>query len=534
MKIALCQINTTVGDFDFNKKNILKHINKCKDLNADIIVFPELSICGYPPLDLIWEDRFISDNMSTLKSIASRTDIPIIIGCVRKEKGEIFNSAAVCFNKKIQEFCDKILLPTYDVFDEARYFKSGVEPRVVSIPVKNEKIKIGLQICEDLWDDKYSCKVSEIQKNLNAEMIINISASPYQKNKYEIRKNQIIKQITKVDLPLVYCNMVGAEGELIFDGQSIAFSKDKEIIAYGESFKEDIIIVNLKSPAKINRNFESKDQKIYKALSLGVEDYFKKTNHQKAIIGLSGGIDSALVAAIATNALGKKNVFGVSLPSKYSSQHSLDDARQLAENLGINYRVINIQDSVDVLESALAPSYLNTSPNVAEENIQSRVRGTLLMALSNKFGWLLLSTGNKTELALGYCTLYGDMNGGLSVISDLNKNEVYALSKWINKHKKNCIPLNSIDKPPSAELSPDQVDPFDYSIISPLVDNIVEKRKSISELISEGFDNKLVNDIYRKIKLNEYKRRQAPPGLRVSSKAFGIGRRVPIVNNFNG
>ena len=534
MKVALCQINTTVGDFDNNKRKILEYISNCKNKDIDIIIFPELAICGYPPLDLIWEDGFINQNIETLEKIAAYTTIPIIIGFIRKDNDKIYNSAAICYEGKVKHFCDKILLPTYDVFDEDRYFNSGKFPKVFSIPIQKKKIKVGLQICEDLWDDNYPCKVSEVQKDLNAELIINISASPYHKSRFKKRKDQILKQIQKIDLPFLYCNMVGAQDELIFDGQSMAFSNIGNLLAFGKSFEEDLVIVNLKKSTIINRPTENREQNIFKALCLGIKDYFIKTGHEKAVIGLSGGIDSALVATLATEALGKENVYGVSLPSKYSSQHSLDDAKQLAINLDIDYRVIKIQDSVDALELVLAPSYTNSIPNVAEENIQSRVRGVLLMALANKFGWLLLSTGNKTELALGYCTLYGDMNGGLSVISDLNKIEVYALANWVNSRSKEIIPKNSIKKLPSAELSYNQVDPFDYSIISPLVDDIIENKKSITSLIKSGFNEELVYTMYNRIKTNEYKRRQAPPGLRVSKKAFGSGRRFPIINRYKG
>tara|TARA_B110000116_G_scaffold255869_1_gene254572 strand:- start:319 stop:1308 length:990 start_codon:yes stop_codon:yes gene_type:complete len=328
--------------------------------------------------------------------------------------------------------------------------------------------------------------------------------------------------------------MVGAQDELIFDGESLAFSKDAYPIAQGNSFIEDVIIVDTNSTQKIDLKVQPRVEKMYNALVLGVSDYFIKTGNHQAVIGLSGGIDSALVASIASDALGSENVHGISLPSKYSSNHSLSDAKLLSENLGIDYQIISIQEAVDGLETTLYPQFLGLDINVTEENIQARSRGNILMALSNKFGWMVLSTGNKTELALGYCTLYGDMSGGLSVISDLSKADVYALAKWINSKRKNRIPSGSITKPPSAELAPDQVDPFDYSLVSPLVDLIVEERKSISEIVKAGYDQELVNSVYQKIRLNEYKRRQAAPGLRVSNKAFGIGRRIPIVNHYKG
>jgi len=534
VNLSICQINPSLGDFKGNKEKILKYISTSKSLNADIIVFPELAICGYPPLDLIREDGFIMENDLALNEVANFSTVPVIIGCIRTEKNALYNSAALCFDGKLQKYCDKILLPNYDVFDEKRFFQSGSRPKVFKVPINDKLRKIGIQICEDMWDDEYDCKVSAIQKEMGAELIINISASPYQENKISNRIEHVSVKAKQLRLPFVYCNMIGGQEELIFDGSSFAISKEGILLSQARSFVEDLKIVNLSSNKKNISSMMCREEEIFNALCLGVKDYFLKTGHKKTVLGLSGGIDSALVASIAVGALGKNNVCGISLPSKFSSAHSLDDAKQLASNLGIEYQVIKIHSIIESFDTTLKPSFKNENSNIAEENIQSRVRGNLLMAIANKFGWLVLSTGNKTELALGYCTLYGDMIGALSVIADLSKNDVYALSKWINKHYQNIIPINSLLKPPSAELSPNQVDPFDYSIISPLVDDIIEKQKPFSILINEGYDESLVHDIYKKIKLNEYKRRQAPPGLRVSSKAFGMGRRLPIVNNFNG
>ena len=534
MNLAICQINPSLGDFKNNKEKILKYIIKSKTLNADIIVFPELATCGYPPLDLIWEDGFIRENDIVLNEVATVSNIPIIIGCIRMENKAIYNSAAICFDGKLQKYCDKVLLPNYDVFDEKRFFHSGHNPKVFNIPINGQSRKIGIQICEDLWDDDYNCKVSTLQKKMGAELIINISASPYHENKINERIMHVSLKAKQLRLPFIYCNMIGGQEELIFDGSSFAISKEGFLLSQAKSFNEDLKIINLDSNKKNIPSPPCREKEIFNALCLGVKDYFVKTGHEKTVLGLSGGIDSALVACIAVSALGKNNVCGISLPSKFSSKHSLNDAKTLAINLGIEYKVIKIHSIISSFDTTLKPSFKNENSNIAEENIQSRVRGNILMALANKFGWLVLSTGNKTELALGYCTLYGDMIGALSVIADLSKNDVYALSKWINKHKQNRIPNNSLLKPPSAELSPNQVDPFDYAIISPLVDDIIEKRKPLSVLINEGFEESLVHDVYKKIKFNEYKRRQAPPGLRVSSKAFGIGRRLPIVNNFKG
>jgi len=534
MKIAICQINPIVGDFDYNHNLLLKYYKKCIGLNADIIVFPELIISGYPPQDLLWEDGFVDQNLLNLNEIASVSSIPIIFGFVRKENDRLFNSAAVCFDGKLQSTTDKILLPTYDVFDEERYFTSGDEPKVIPIPVKGKQVNLGVQICEDLWDHHYDCKVSQIQKDKGADILINISASPYHEGRLFKRKDLIQEKVQETKLPFIYCNMVGAQDELIFDGESLAFSSCGDCLGQGKAFEEDLVLIDLESDHVVELKVKPREEKMFRALCLGVSDYFKKTGHTEAVLGLSGGIDSALVAVIAADALGAENIHGISLPSKYSSDHSLSDAQALADNLSIDYRILPIQEAVEGLETVLHPHFLGTEPNVAEENIQARARGNLLMALSNKFGWMVLSTGNKTELALGYCTLYGDMSGGLAVISDLSKSDVYALAKWVNFENSGRIPEGSISKPPSAELAPDQVDPFDYNVVSPLVDAIVEDRKSPAELINDGSDSELVNSIYRKIQINEYKRRQAAPGLRVSSKAFGVGRRIPIVNHFKG
>ncbi|MBI88865.1 MAG: NAD+ synthase [Candidatus Marinimicrobia bacterium] len=534
MKVALCQINTIVGNLNYNKEKILKYYKKSIEKGSNIAIFPELVITGYPPQDLLCEKLFVEESIKILKEISRISTIPIILGYVRAEEKKIYNSAALCYDGKIRYIYDKILLPTYDVFDEERYFTSGRIPSIIEIPHNKKKIKIGLQICEDLWDDNYICKVTEKQFKLGAEYFINISASPFHSNQFQDRKSLIERKIKKFKKPFFYCNTVGAQDELIFDGQSMAFSNKGDLVAFAKPFEEDLLMVDIDSKKEVNIKLHSKEEATYNALCLGVKDYFKKTGHCQAVLGLSGGIDSALVATIATDALGPKSVHGISLPSKYSSKHSLNDAEELAIRLDIDYRVIPIQTVVNEIELALKPHFNNTKRNIAEENIQARIRGNILMAISNKFGWMLLSTGNKTELALGYCTLYGDMSGGLSVISDLSKSEVYSLSNWINKAYPTRIPQNTINKPPSAELSPNQVDPFDYDIVSPLVDDIVEKGKSIGELEETDIDKDLLHSVFNKIRGNEFKRRQAAPGLRVSEKAFGIGRRYPLVNHFNG
>lgn len=547
MKIALCQINTIVGGFDFNKEKILNYYSNAIKLNADIIVFPELAITGYPPQDLLLENGFVDDNLIILKEIASQSTIPLIIGFVRKEtgpcptvrqevrNGRLYNSAALCQNGKIISTYDKILLPTYDVFDEDRYFANGKVPGIWEIEIVGKKVKVGIQICEDLWDQEYDTKVSKLQKEKGAELIINISASPYHEGRIAERQELIEEKVKDIKIPFLYCNLIGAQDELIFDGESLAYNAKCEQIAQGKVFEEDLIIIDIEAKSKKEYPVLPSEEKLYNALCLGVKDYFRKTGHSEALIGLSGGIDSALVACIAADALGADKVHGISMPSHFSSGHSKDDAKQLADNLKINYDTIAIQSIVNSFETLLEPQFEGTERNVAEENIQARTRGNILMALSNKFGWMVLSTGNKTEIALGYCTLYGDMSGGLSVISDLSKVDVYRVSRWINEVAGyDRIPQSTIEKVPSAELAEDQVDPFDYDIVSPLVDEIIEERKSPKELIENGADEELVMSLYRLIRINEFKRRQAAPGLRVSPKAFGVGRRVPIVNHYQG
>ena len=534
MKIALCQINPTVGSFENNKDSILKYYKDSIQLNADIIIFPELVTTGYPPQDLLWENGFVEANLQLVESVAAQSSTPVIMGYVRQENGRIFNAAALCYDGKLQGTADKILLPTYDVFDEDRYFTAGKTPSIWNIPLKDGNVRVGIQICEDLWDHDYACKVSQVQKENGAEVLVNISASPYHKGRLQERADLICEKVQQTGLPYLYCNLVGAQDELIFDGESLAFDARGNPLGQGRVFEEDLFLVDLDGGPSRELNILPREEKMYAALCLGVADYFKKTSHTEAVIGLSGGIDSTLAACIAVDALGADHVHGISMPSKYSSDHSVSDAKKLAENLGIDYRILPIQDAVGGLEKALYPHFLGLESDVAEENLQARIRGNLLMALSNKFGWMVLSTGNKTELALGYCTLYGDMSGGLAVISDLSKSDVYALSNWINEQTPGRIPASCVTKPPSAELAPDQVDPFDYYIVSPLVDAIVEDRKSPAELIKNGADPGLVDDLYQRIRLHEYKRRQAAPGLRVSAKAFGVGRRIPIVNHYKG
>ena len=534
MKVSLCQINPTVGAIERNMDLIMKWYQKAVAAGAELTVFPELVLVGYPPQDLLLRRRFLDKAEMALKSIAEKTTIPMIIGNPLRENGKLYNCAFVCGHGEIAGHYKKRLLPTYDVFDEDRYFTSGESTEVIEVEFDNKLVKIGMQICEDLWDEDYACNLAKSLKEKGAECIVNISASPYRAGRLADRSKLIASKVTETALPFFYCNIVGAQDELIFDGQSLAYDGKGNLIGQGPAFKEDIVLVDSENSETIELKTAGREQKIYQALVLGVRDYFRKTGYKKAVLGLSGGIDSSLTGCIAVDALGPNNVHGVSMPSRYSSDHSMDDAKRLAKNLGIDYRTISIESIIGRFDESLEESFNGSETGVAEENIQARVRGSLLMALSNKFNWLVLSTGNKTELAMGYCTLYGDMNGGLSVISDLSKTDVYALSHWVNEEAgSERIPVSSIEKPPSAELRPDQVDPFDYDVVSPLVSALIEDEKSPTELIAEGADPELIKDISRRIRINEYKRRQAAPGLRVTSKAFGIGRRVPIVNLFD-
>ena len=534
MKFSICQINPSVGDLDYNYKKIIDFYNKSLVLGSDIVIFPELSITGYPPKDLLFEKNFIEKNLDYCWKISKLSTKPIIFGYVNRINDNLYNSAAVCYSGKLCYSYNKKLLPNYDIFDEKRYFRSGFDSGVFQIQYDKLKISLGLQICEDIWDEPYSTKISEDQKKKGAEVIINISASPFCIDKLTKRTELIKNKAKTLSIPFIYCNMVGAQDEIIFDGSSLAYSQDGKLIQQGKYFDECVTIVDFEKNNSIKLKIQKREEKIFNALCLGVSDYFYKTGNSESVLGLSGGIDSALTAAIACEALGSKNVHGILMPSKFSSEHSIKDAKLLAENLGMDYRNISIQNSVDTMLKSLKNEFLGLKEDTTEENIQSRIRGSILMALSNKFNWILLTTGNKTELALGYCTIYGDMNGGLGVISDLNKLDVYKLAKWYNKNKNKKIPQNSINKSPSAELSYNQIDPFDYNIISPLVDNIIENKKLIKDLVSDNLDIEFIQKIYQKINNNEFKRYQSAPGLKISNKAFGIGRRFPIVNNYKG
>ncbi len=533
MKFALAQINPTVGDVQGNAQKIIQIIAK-HGKDVDVLIFPEMVLTGYPPQDLLFESAFIKATEAALLKIAeSVSECTVIVGSVREENGELFNTAAVIHANGKIDYRDKILLPTYDVFDEARYFTSATCVEPVQIMVSGKPVSVGVQICEDLWDDEYSQKVTQQLAEKGASVMVNISASPFCLDRHKERIQEVQAKVGEFKIPFLYCNLVGAQDELVFDGQSFAMNSSGEIVAFGKSFAEDIIFVDIEDSQAVLVSDACEEEQIYNALTLGLKDYFNKTGHSKGIIGLSGGIDSALTCAIAANGLGAENVIGVAMPSQFSSDHSISDAELLANNLGINFETIPIQKLNAQFLNDLDSIFSGIESGLAEENLQARIRGNLLMAIANKKNALVLNTGNKTESALGYCTMYGDMCGALAVISDLNKSQVYSVCRWINEHfGKEVIPEGTLTKPPSAELSPNQVDPFDYDVVSPLVDAIVTDDLHPVGLANAGFDPELATEMMRKVRYSEYKRRQAPPGIRISKKAFGVGRRYPIVNGY--
>jgi NAD+ synthase (glutamine-hydrolysing) len=456
---------------------------------------------------------------------------------VDHDRSDIYNAAAVCHNGKIGQVVRKTLLPTYDVFDELRYFKPAARNDPTTVTVAGNQVRLGVSICEDLWDEelRYERHVIGDLVQKGADIIVNINASPFYMGKRLVREKLLKSKATALKRPFFYVNMVGGQDELVFDGESLAVDSRGELVGIGKAFEEDLVIVDLELRSGTAPTIQSppydKEQSVFMALVLGVRDYFRKTGFKKAVIGLSGGIDSALTAAIAVEALGQENIVGVSMPSRFSSDHSKHDAESLSRNLGITYLTIPIDELFKVYERTLESTFEKRPVDATEENIQARIRGNILMALSNKFGYLVLTTGNKTELALGYCTLYGDMSGGLAVIGDVSKSEVYALAEFYNRRRRfEAIPKRSITKIPSAELKPDQYDPFDYSVVSPLVDEIIENRRSVKELVALGYDPSLAGEMLSRVRSAEYKRRQAAPSIKITRKAFGIGWRMPIVN----
>ncbi len=543
MKILLAQINTRLGDFENNTRKIISFIKQGQDRDADIVVFPELSVVGYPPEDLVEKKSFIEKNLESLKTVASEArNIAVICGYIaRNTSGEgnaLYNAAAFIRDGRIEDTQCKTLLPNYDVFDERRHFEPCREQRLFKL----KQTRIGVTICEDAWNDKdfwgqrlYPTDPVESIARSGADLLINISASPFHVGKARLRLNMFQAISRKYRIPSLMVNLCGGNDSLIFDGSSFCLNAGGEVIGAATSFSEECILIDLNQPAVSEPVFQMADEEqIYRALVLGLRDYIGKCGFRKCLIGLSGGIDSAMVAAIAADALGADNVTGIAMPSRYSTQHSLDDARSLAENLGIHYHVIPIEPLYQHYLDVLNPHFKGASEDITEENIQARIRGNFLMALSNKSGAMVLSTGNKSELAVGYCTIYGDMCGGLSVISDVPKTMVYRIARWLNRQRE-TIPDNTIRKPPSAELKYGQTDQDSlppYDILDGIIQSYVEESKDAEEIIHLGYERKTVEKVLRLIDHNEYKRRQAAPGLRVTTKAFGYGRRIPIAQGW--
>jgi len=572
MRLGLAQLNPTVGDLAGNRRKILDAYTALVAQGAELVVFPELAVCGYPPRDLLFKRRFVPDVAETLAQIAAATGaVPAIVGTVELNptgRGRPFyNSAAFCYRGAVVAIGRKCLLPTYDVFDEDRYFEPATSPTVVD----HAGVRIGLTICEDIWTHPmistrrlYSGRMPiEQLADQKCDLMVNLSASPWHNAKDGVRQNLVVSKAARaLGCAVAYINAIGGNDELIFDGRSHVVDAQGHVTAGLAAFAEELRVVEVSlartsvssaavSVASVSQRSTLNPQlaasfapaelsDIYHALVLGLRDYAQKSGFKRALIALSGGIDSAIVAVLAADAFGPENVIGVSLPSSISSQHSRDDARILAENLGIRFETIAIADAVVAAETALGPIFAGRAPDVTEENIQARVRGVLMMALSNKFGSLLLTTGNKSEMAVGYCTLYGDMCGGLAVISDVFKTQIFALARWINSPAapgdgREIIPLNTIEKPPSAELRPGQVDQDSlppYDILDAILKGYVEEGLSRRDLIAQGFAESVVNDVVRKVDLNEYKRKQAAPGLKITPLAFGVGRRIPIVQKY--
>jgi len=545
MKIALAQLNYHVGNFEANTQKIIAAIREAEEQNAEIVVFSELCISGYPARDFLEFDDFISQCSNALNEIAQHTHkVAALVGCPRKnpvkEGKDLFNSAFFLYQGEVKHITDKTLLPTYDIFDEYRYFEPNKKFEVVHFKDK----KLAITICEDIWNvgndnPLYTiCPMDELIKQ-SPDIILNLSASPFSYIQHEERMKVIRANVSRYKIPMLYVNQVGAQTELIFDGGSVVVNENGAIAEQLQFFKEDFKVVdseNISESSLNNQESLAPGELIYNALVLGIRDYFSKLGFKKAILGLSGGIDSALVLCLAVEALGKENVLSLLLPSEFSSDHSLADAKQLCENLGTKYETVPIESNFQSFIQTLNPFFKDLPFNVAEENLQARVRGVLLMAFSNKFGYILLNTTNKSEAAVGYGTLYGDMCGGLAVLGDVYKTQVYELSNFINRNGE-VIPQNIISKAPSAELRPNQKDSDslpEYDVLDKILFQYIEKRQGPKELVAMGFDKKLIDRVLKMVNGSEWKRNQAPPILRVSPKAFGMGRRMNIEGKYLG
>lgn len=559
MRVGLAQINTTVGALEGNAERILEAAAQASAQGCDLLVTPELALTGYPPQDLLYFRYFVREQRDLLyNSLAPRLGLPALIGFVEpsdaelkadEPQGSLYNAAAFVQAGAVREVRRKALLPTYDVFDEWRYFVPGEGNAPVTLTCRDGSLaQLGVTICEDIWDREYQRKVTPGLAERGAQVIINLSSSPFHAAKGAQRYGILRRHATALHLPVLYCNLVGGQDELIFDGQSLAVDCLGSLMACGGQFAEELVVVDLDplsgdvqavsasgDPAQVSAATGFDAAEVYGALLLGIRDYFAKCGHTRAVLGLSGGIDSAVCACLAADALGPENVIGLVMPSRYNAEASMEDAQALAAALGVRTHTLPIQASVDLAAARYSAEFGAYRSHLTLENVQARERGKILMEVSNDQGALVISTGNKTEYALGYTTLYGDMCGGLAVLGDVNKPEVYALGRHANAlHACAVIPERSFARPPSAELSAGQVDPFDYPRIGPLADLAVEEHLSAAELVARGYTQAEVELVLRLVRVNEYKRRQAPPILRVTHKAFGPGRRMPIVNHYKG
>jgi len=555
IRIAVAQINTIVGDLAGNTEKIIFCINQAVQKRADIVIFPELSVTGYPPEDLLLRPHFIKENIRCLNTIASATkDIIAIVGFVDSDRSGIYNSSGILYNKKVASVYHKINLPNYGVFDEKRYFKSGDKNNLF----KTRDFSFCVNICEDIWVPDNVLTASVLQQS---QLLINISASPYHLGKIRERREILTKKLKKSKIPIVYCNLIGGQDELVFDGGSSVFAKDGKVVAEARAFEEDLLVTDLDlAPKKkmrsrtkaVKLNYKIREKKdilpghkikgmdrlreVYSALVLGVRDYVRKNNFKKIALGLSGGIDSALVASVAVDALGRANVLAISMPSKYSSRGTQDDAERICKGLRIRLVKIPIDGVFDAYNNILSPHFIGMNPDITEENIQARIRGNILMAFSNKFGYLVLNTGNKSETSVGYCTLYGDMAGGFAVIKDVPKKLVYELAGFVNKTKgATTIPASVFERAPSAELRPDQKDQDvlpPYGLLDEIIDLYIEQDKSLGDIVKKLGNKDIVRRVLRMVDVNEYKRRQSPPGIKITPRAFGKDRRMPITNKF--
>jgi NAD+ synthase/NAD+ synthase (glutamine-hydrolysing) len=550
MIAALAQTNPTVGDIEGNCRRISEYIARARSSGAHFVLFPELSICGYPPRDLVLKPRFVERMWQAAECLAAETrDGPAaFVGLVRRlDSGvgrDLANGLAFLRDGRIASIHDKLLLPTYDVFDELRYFEPGERSGVAELAVDGRRLRIGVTICEDLWNDKsvigrqpYHRSPLDELKQQGVHLVVNASASPFVVGKQAFRERLMGGQAAGAGIPIVYVNQVGGNDELVFDGASCVFDGQGRTAARARALAEDLLIVDLdRLDGAAVAAYPSDLESVWNALVLGTRDYVCKCGFREVVIGLSGGIDSALTAAIAAEALSPDRVYGIAMPSRYSSGHSLEDAEALAHNMGIHFAVISIEALHETFEKHLSPQFEGRAADSTEENIQARIRGNVLMSLSNKFGRLLLTTGNKSELAVGYCTLYGDMCGGLAVISDVPKTMVYELAQWYNARAgRDVIPSRCLTKPPSAELRPDQCDQDTlppYDVLDAILHRYIEAEQSADDIIASGFDEPTVRRVIRMVDGNEYKRKQAATGLKVTSRAFGVGRRMPIAARF--